>query len=362
MARIIQTIIYLNLILIYHTNYGQGCVAVRGGGMCVGSHSGNTINLKKTEYSVQVGYRYFQSFRHFRGNVEERKRMEEGSQVINTSNFLDISLNYGITDRVFFNTIIPFVFHHRSSMYEHGGNPPNGLAQRHETIASGLSDIRLGIAYWLLDPKRHRNNYAIGLGIKLPTGRYNAMDTFYNQGASRNQKVYSVVDQSIQPGDGGTGITLDFQGVQQIGHNITLNSSLFYLFNFMETNGVLVRTRTGEFSCPDQFAARVYGTYSHMSGFSFSFGGRLEGIPSSDIFGGDQGFRRPGHIISVEPGLGYSNGKLNIYATLPISLYRNRVQSYSDKITTTTTGVFTQGDAAFADYVINLGMVYRFTR
>lgn len=356
---------YLILVLIsfFSLNYlySQGCVAVRGGSMCSGM-SGSTINLKKNSFTVNIGYRYFQSFRHFRGDHEEKYRMEEGSEVINTSHFTDVILNYGITDRLFFSGLVPFVAHHRTSMYEHGGNPPAGLAKRYATESGGLADVRLGMGYWLFDPHKKKFNYALGLGVKLPTGRYNAEDTFYNQGTNRNQNRLSVVDQSIQLGDGGTGVSLELQGVHPIGHHITINSNLFYLFNFQETNGVKTRGGTGEYSCPDQMAARVSGNYSHESGFSFSFGGRMEGIPSSDIFGGDAGFRRPGFIISAEPGLGFTKGNFSAFASLPISLYRNRVQSYEDKLSTSQTGIYRHGDAAFADYMVNLSIGYKFGR
>lgn len=351
----IISVLFLNV----HALLGQGCVAVRGGGMCGGS-SGSAINLSPKSYSLQIGYRYFQSFRHFRGDYEERYRMEEGSEVINTSHFTDILFNYGISERWYVSALIPFVAHHRTSMYEHGGNPPAGLAQRHATVAGGLADVRLGVGYWLFNPKTTKFNYALGVGVKLPTGRYNAEDSFYNQGASRNINRVAVVDQSIQPGDGGTGVSIELQGVHPIGHHFSVNTNLFYLFNFQETNGVRTRTGTGEFSCPDQFAARVSGNFSHPSGFTFSLGGRIEGIPSSDIFGGDAGFRRPGYILSAEPGIGYSIGSFYAFASLPISLYRNRVQSYEDKLSTSQTGIYRQGDAAFADYMINLSIGYRF--
>ena len=353
-------LIYLGLVILSSSIvYSQGCIAVRGGGMC-GGGAGSNINLSARSYSLQVGYRYFQSFRHYRGDHEEKNRMQEGSEVINTSHFTDILFNYGITDRWYVSALVPFVAHNRTSMYEHGGNPPAGLARRHATEAGVLADVRFGLGYWLFDPKVKKFNYALGIGIKLPTGRFNAEDSFYNQGTNRNQTRIGVVDQSIQPGDGGTGLSLELQGVHPIGHHITVSTNLFYLFNFQETNGVKTRTGTGEFSCPDQLAARVSGNYNHASGFSFSMGGRMEGIPSSDIFGGDAGFRRPGYIISAEPGIGYSKGNFSAFASLPISLYRNRVQNYEDKESTASTGIFRQGDAAFADYMVNISIGYRF--
>ena len=80
----------------------------------------------------------------------------------------------------------------------------------------------------------------------------------------------------------------------------------------------------------------------------------------TDLIGGSKGFRRPGYILSVEPGITYNLKKMNIYAYVPVALKRNRTQSTSDKYQTKTTGVFTQGDAAFADYTVNIGCSVRF--
>ena len=337
----------------------QGCVAIRGNSSCGGSF-GNTLNLTKGEFNSQLGFRHFKSFRHFRGDIEETNRLDEGTEVINLSTFLDYTLSYGISNRVYFNATLPFVFNNRSSMYEHGGNPPNGLGDRHETSANGLSDIRLGFGYWLFDPKKHDFNYSIGLGVKLPTGNYDNKDIFYNQGLNKNENLENVVDQSIQLGDGGTGITLDIQGYHPLSHQIAIATNLYYLFNFQETNGILTKSGSSEFSCPDQFAVRINGIYNLKNGLNFSLGGRLEGIPSEDIFGGSAGFRRPGYVVSAEPGIGFFKNNFSVFASFPIALYRNRTQSFEDKVRTEQTGVYTHGDAAFADYLINIGISYRF--
>jgi hypothetical protein len=52
--------------------------------------------------------------------------------------------------------------------------------------------------------------------------------------------------------------------------------------------------------------------------------------------------------------------KVSLYAFVPVALVRNRTQSVPDKITTQLTGVTAHGDAAFADYVVNIGMNIRF--
>jgi hypothetical protein len=91
----------------------------------------------------------------------------------------------------------------------------------------------------------------------------------------------------------------------------------------------------------------------------FSAGFRDECLPVHDLIGGSEGFRRPGYIISEEQGVSYSFKKFNAYAYVPVALVRNRTQSVPDKNRTALTGVYSQGDAAFADYVINVGIVIK---
>ena len=185
-------------------------------------------------------------------------------------------------------------------------------------------------------------------------------DVFYNQGDNKNENIEKVVDQSIQPGDGGTGIALDIQGYHPINHAFSLSANLYYLLNPQESNGVLTRNGRSEFSCPDQYAAQLGVFYTNMSGLSLYLGGRIEGVPAEDIIGSSAGYRRPGYAVSIEPGIGYTINRFNFFTNIPIALYRNRTRSYEDRERTATTGVYRHGDAAFADYLINLGVAYRF--
>jgi len=105
--------------------------------------------------------------------------------------------------------------------------------------------------------------------------------------------------------------------------------------------------------------ARVGFDYM-VKNFTFSAGMRDECLPVHDLVGGSDGFRRPGYIIDAEPGITYTFSKVSIYTFVPIALVRNRTQSVPDMITTELTGVYTHGDAAFADYVVNIGATFRF--
>lgn len=105
------------------------------------------------------------------------------------------------------------------------------------TFSKGLADIRLGVGYWIFNPETHLNgNLAMGLGLKLPTENFNATDVFYNIGANGEPQTRPV-DQSIQPGEVGFGLTFDFQFYQKISIKLYSYLSGFYLFNPRNTNG-----------------------------------------------------------------------------------------------------------------------------
>jgi hypothetical protein len=113
-------------------------------------------------------------------------------------------------------------------------------------------------------------------------------------------------------------------------------------------------------SVPDQFSSRIAVNYSVSETSNVAVGGRYEGVPVNDVFGGSAGFRRPGNILSIEPQYSYMKKNLTLNLSVPVAVRRDRPQSYTDLEYQRTTGTFRQGDAAFADYAINLGIQYTF--
>jgi hypothetical protein len=174
------------------------------------------------------------------------------------------------------------------------------------------------------------------------------------------------VDQSIQLGDGGWGISLEAQGYYSVLPRASVYFSGFYMFTPQEHNGVARQKVTTEypksivnyFAVPDQFAARAGIGYAlaPMAGLSVNLGGRLEGVASEDLIGGKEGYRRPGYVISIEPGISWAHEKFNFALNAPVAVYRNRTKSVSDK----AIGNGQHGDAAFADYLISASVAYRF--
>ncbi|EMR03442.1 transporter [Cesiribacter andamanensis] len=350
-----------SLLLLPLMGAAQGCVAIRHFSSCGGgSHS---ATLLKGQWQASTNYRYFKSFRHFRGREEEPDRVANNTEVVNYSHALDLTLNYGINDRLFASVTLPFVYNDRSSLYEHG------RSERRLTSSRGLADARIGAGYWLLSPQKSPTaNLAFGLGLKLPTGNYRATDLFYNVGPDGGPEERPV-DQSIQPGDGGVGLALELQGFRAMGTRFALFGSGFYLLNPREVNGTRTYRETlspllvneSIMSVPDQFALRAGASYTlGSSGLGLLGALRYEGVPVQDLIGGSSGFRRPGSVVSAEPGLSYMKKSTSITLSVPVALLRNRPQSITDLEIEQATGQPRNGDAAFADYLINLSVSYRF--
>jgi hypothetical protein len=113
------------------------------------------------------------------------------------------------------------------------------------------------------------------------------------------------------------------------------------------------------YSIADQFAARI-GLITSVKKIGFSLAGRLEGVPSSDLIGGDMGRRRPGYSIAVEPGISYQWRKTQMSLSVPYLVRRVRTQNVSDKLASAASGHKEIGDAAFADFVVIVGFSRRF--
>ena len=297
--------------------------------------------------TVEVDWRSFSSFRHFSGEVENIQREILNTQIKNHQNIYNVNVDLQLTPRWSVNAFVPVLQGTRNQKY-----PPYGVFD-----IAGLGDMIVGAQAWVLrPPAENGGNIAFSAGLKLPTGLNDGMGT----GRLANGTVQKVVaDQSLQPGDGSWGFTLGTQAYQQVPFHAIAYFQGSWLFNPRDTNGVpTFRTAPGEqvLSVTDQYLFR--GGFSrhvpHVRGLSGSFGGRMEGIPVRDAFGKSDGFRRPGYIISIDPGLQYQHGRTMLAVNAPWAIQRNRRASVTDL------AHGTHGDAAFADYAITVGLSHTF--
>ena len=351
----ILILFFIATIFVTIKTYGQGCVAIKGtAGIC-----GRPSDAKGWE--LNLNNRYFKSYKHFVGTIEQKQRVKQGSNVINHAYELDVTATRTLNSRWSLAVTLPILDFARSSLYEHDG------VTRHSTHSFGIGDARFAAYRWMFDPKTsHKGNLQVGVGLKLPTGNFNYLDYFYKKADS---SILGPVDQSIQPGDGGTGLTFELNSFYNFSHKLGVYGGAFYLVNPREVNGTSTtrgsavsasakKYNTDVMSVPDLFMARGGVAYM-VDQFTFSGGIRIEGLPSKDLIGGSRGFRRPGYIISAEPSVTLVTKKISFNLTVPVALQRNRTQSDSDIRRTVDTGIHQQGDAAFADYTVNLGFTIR---
>jgi hypothetical protein len=374
-------LIFLSLALMILINYNtaaQGCVAVRqmGGVTALGSPD-NSYNLSKGDLQVGVNYRYFHSWRHFVGTDEQPQRQTLGNAVNIYSHAVDLNLSYGLTNRLQFNLSLPYVHNERSQTLVQNKDTATGKLTRYSLFAQGLADVRMGLNYWVTDPLVAQNgNLMIGFGLKLATGSHSTSDNALQKDGTKKS---AVNDQAIQPGDGGVGFSLEFQGFTKLYKGISGFANGYYLFNPKESNGTYKSAPKAGlagynlYACPDQYFARAGVMTSVLKGknLTLSLAGRMEGIPAYDIIGGQVAYRRPGYVMAVESGVSYQKGHSTFSLFVPYNFAKNRIQSAADKadqnlqnakITDPTKMVHVQGDAAFADYSISVGYSYRITK
>jgi hypothetical protein len=340
-------------------------------------------------WQFTAGYRNLHSDRHFVGTQEQENRQEEGSQVINDLNTFDFSLTYSFDPRFSLTVALPYVHNRRSSALR---NTAREIVGRSHVETDGIGDLRVYANYWLWDPAPHaahaeptgkgtsgkntavpadapagrKGNIRLSIGVDAPTGDEDARDTREVYNNATGQIVHDpnkvIVDQSIQPSDGGWGIPIDLYGYYMFTPRLTGYLQADYLITPEETNGV--PTGRGSATDPNNFEKimsigdtfMVRGGLQYLAvpkyGLSVGLGLRTEGQPVYDLIGGSEGFRRPGMNIAVEPSVTWSHKSWSASLSVPITFYNERFQSVPDKQRQAATGNPTHGDAAFADYYV----------
>ena len=321
--------------------YGQGCIVARSNGEQGGPESEGGY-LAPGECNFDIGYRHQFSYIHFVGPVEQTYRTQLGTQVENKINLENLTATYQFSPRFSLTADVPLL-----------------TASRHSNnssiiyTSSGIGDISFVASGWLFNPNRSkRGNIQIGIGILAPTGKDNVANTVEN--SSGTGTTTTIVDYSIQPGQGGWGIPLQWSAYAN-----ALNSQFYfngsYLGMLADINGVLRSatlnpvTLTQYNAITDEYLmeAGVAHPIRKIRGLTLTFGPRMEGVPSRNLFptGNDLGFRRPGFAISAEPGIQYARHGNVLTLTIARAVYRDRTRSVPDLLTDG------HGDAAFANWV-----------
>jgi hypothetical protein len=318
--------------------------ALSGGTATVDDAAGSGIQRFFTgastpgKWTVSFGYRWQDSFRHFVGDVEQPQRVAENTQQENKIHLFDVALSYRVSRRWTLAVSGPVMdadrINHRTGGITH---------------SAGLGDMSFGAKFWIWrPPTESRQNIQVGFSLKVPTGKPNVTSLISN--TPTPSTTPTTVDQSIQLGDAGVGVAIDYLAYKALPARLTLFSTGVYLFNPRNTY-TAITPGARALSVPDQYLFRggLAWAVPRIRGISVSLAGRDEGVPARDLIGREDGFRRPGYAVSVEPGIEFARGR-NLWSfSYAIAVRRDRTRSVQD----VASGG--HGDAAFADSVLMLG-------
>lgn len=315
-------------------------------------------------WEMAIGYRHQYSHRHFAGTKELVEIQKQGTEVVNSMNLFDVGLTYKFNPRWSMTLSVPIVngariYNHR--IFQDFLGQPNAPDQ--VSNSNGIGDIGVSAQFWLVrPPAENGHNVAFSFGAVFPTGSSAARDTV--ETVNGTQTV--IVDQSLQPGSGGYGITVGTQAYQQVKRAVLYVSGTYLITPQEKTDsppdGIALPFSskpdplTGTNSIPDQYLVDggVAYPFPKVKGLAFKTGLRYEGVKVRDLIGGSLGFRHPGYALSVEPGFQYERGRNTWSFNLPVAVQRNRKRSVPEQIRGQV------GDAAFADYLLLFGFSRRF--
>ena len=98
-------VVFLLGVLLHEKASAQGCVAIRGlgGSSCLNPNEAPD----STSWTLTMNSRYFKSYKHFVGVIEQKERVENETEVINHNFSTDFFIQKNISKRISFGLNIP---------------------------------------------------------------------------------------------------------------------------------------------------------------------------------------------------------------------------------------------------------------
>lgn len=273
-----------------------------------------------------MSYRRLTADRWFVGRQVREDKAPFGQPLLLEINSLDLSVSYSVTDRWTVGATLPFSRGTHSRFYADG--------RRHRVSATGLGDVSIVGSAWVLDPRSHPSgNVSVGVGVKSPSGRNDVRDTYFLP----NGTTDFTVDQSIQLGDGGWGLVLQGHAFARVRERVSGFASGSYLVTPRNQSSVF-QSPTGSLasvhvSIPDVFNASAGLSFdvSRRHGLAASLSGRIDGIPTRDLVGRSDGFRRPVVLGYLEPSLTLTRGRRTVRLNAAARIYEDFRPSLIDR-------------------------------
>lgn len=279
---------------------------------------GESPYLRPGEQQVTITYRRAVSNRHYQGRGPLPELDPFGP--INTQNLIHIDWTFAFSRRLSASLNVPLVV----NSFAVNRVPPGGVDRQWVTTrARGVGDVSLRAGFWLLPAREAaRSNLGFSAGLKFPSAQAGAASPVFGREIP--------VDISIQPGDKAWAPLVSLYGFRQF-ERVTIFGSANYLFNprntthvpgFFQTLGNPRNTFPN--SSTDQFLYQGGAAIRTGKGWPVPLlAYRVSGVPVFDALGPPGGFRRPGTVGMIEPGLSYSRGGQTLRVTFPLLAYVN---------------------------------------
>ncbi len=272
----------------------QGCVCQKQGSPVFG---GLETYLQDGQWQLTMGYRGYRSTEHFRGTA--RAPELDGNGPVNRQHAVVADLTYALTDRWNIGVSAPW---YSNGFAVRRTGPASSMPYFQDTPVNGIGDLGSRAKYWLFSTDNPTRNVSLSAGVKFPTG------SATRTGVVSGRTV--PADVSIQMGDKSWGVTTGLSAFRDY-RRVSVYGAFQYLFVPRNVTGTPTffgslgnATNTVLNSAADQYSSQVGGAVTLRRGWPVpTVAYRVEGVPIRDVFGTSDGFRRPGMIGFIEPGV-----------------------------------------------------------
>jgi hypothetical protein len=290
--------------------------------------------LQKGEWQIQGSFNRYDSDEYFTGSqmrsdlINADAAPKEGGTSLNFQGAYALNRNINLTADV-------------PILLDTYWNYPLGGSRR-EMKTRGLGDAVIGGRVWLFNTEKNtKQNLALQLALRFPTGDSNYQVPYPNALGQDIQMKSAKAD--IQPGSGSFGLRLAAQGFHRFPHFAVFGNAL-YLFSLKEQNDAYsimsvlnpggpaaVQANKRYNATPDSYLYNVGASapVPHLKGLALNLSSQMAGVPTFNVLTGSEGYRQPGYLVTLNPGLSMNTKFATYSLSVPVRIFGRILTDFS---------------------------------